>query len=182
MKSLVCKDFCLEKKHAVHIIPFILASLYFTLIYHVQSIETKIEILSVSREYSSINQVIFVGILHILIAGYMFAYVRTLLRYRPNLKQHYSNLEEVSLSWLNIVLFGFILFWIMDVVIFVLANSGISSLFLSSTSLVFIFIFSNIIVYEGLRQPEIFSGIEEKHKYQKYPLTKEEKEKIYNQL
>ena len=182
IKSLVYKDFYLKKTHILHLFPFLLANLYFVFVYHFQGIETKVEIISQTLNYSSMQQIIFVGILHIQIAFYMTASLRTLLKYRSKLKQHFSNLAEVSLPWLNIVFFGFMLIWIIDVAAFVLINLGIAGLSMNSTNLVLIFVFANIILYQGLRQPEIFSGIEEKEKYQQSPLSTKEKEQILEQL
>lgn len=182
IKSMVYKDFHLKKNHILHLFPFLAANLYFILVYHFQGVETKYEIISQTLSYSSQQQIIFVGILHLQIAFYMAASVRTLINYRSKLKQHFSNLAEVSLPWLNIVFFGFMLIWIIDVAAFVLINLGAADLSLNSFSLVLTFVFANIILYEGLRQPEVFSGIDEKEKYQQSPLSKSEKEQILEQL
>ncbi len=182
LRSLLSKAFRFEKKHVVHIIPFILAWIYFMSVYHFRSAETKMEILSFIKHYFSVNQVIFVGILHILVAGYMCASLLILWRYRASLKHFYSTLEKVNFSWLSLVLFGFITIWIIDVVELILANTGSPHLFLRTTAFVLIFVFANIIVFKGLRQPEIFNGIENKPKYLQSPLTKEEKEEYLKRL
>jgi AraC-like DNA-binding protein len=182
LRSLLYKAFRFEKKHVVHLIPFILAWVYFMSVYHFRSAETKMEILSVIKHYFSVNQIIFVGILHILVASYMCASVLILWRYRASLKNFYSTLEEVDFSWLSIVLFGFIAIWIIDVIELILANIGSPQLYLRTAAFVLIFTFANIIVFKGLRQPEIFNGIEKRPKYQQSPLTREKKEEYLKRL
>jgi AraC-like DNA-binding protein len=182
IRSLVYKDFRFQKRHAIHLVPFILAWIYFIFLYHARSIETKLQILNSTGDYTSMNEIVFVGILHFLIAGYMCASILTLWTYRRDLKQAYSSLEEINFSWMNFVLFGFIFIWGIDVFQFFSASIGRQSLFLSSSVLVLIVVFANVVVYKGLKQPEIFSGIDQKAKYQQSPLTKEEKEKYLEQL
>jgi AraC-like DNA-binding protein len=182
IRSLVYKDFRLKKQHIIHLIPFTLAWIYFIFVYHIQSVEMKIQILTSARDYVSMGQILFVGVLHLSIAAYMFASIFILMEYRKNVKEHFSSLEDVSFSWLNFVLFGFIFIWLVDVAAFVVANVGGQNLVLSSIALVLTFIFTNIIVYKGLKQPEIFGGIEQKPKYQQSPLTQAEKEMYLKKL
>jgi AraC-like DNA-binding protein len=182
IRSLVYKDFHLKKQHVIHSIPFTFAWIYFIFVYHIQSFETKTQILATARDYVSISQILFVGVLHFSIAAYMCASIFLLLKYRKNLKQHFSSHEDVSFSWLHIVLLGFIFIWLVDVVAFVVANISSQNLILYSIALVLTFIFANIIVYKGLKQPEIFGGIEQKPKYQQSPLTKKEKEMYLKKL
>lgn len=182
IRSLVYKDFRLLKRHVIHLAPFVLAWAYFIVVYHARSVETKVQILNSTGDYSSMNEIVFVGLLHLLIAGYICASILTLWRYRRNLKDVYSSLEEINFSWMNVVLFGFTFIWGIDVFQFILATMGRHSLFLSSSMLVMIVVFAHAVVYKGLRQPEIFSGIDQKAKYQQSPLTKEEKEKYLVQL
>ena len=53
---------------------------------------------------------------------------------------------------------------------------------LNILSLIFIFILANGIVYRGLKQPEIFSGIAEKPKYETSPLTMAEMDECLKKL
>jgi len=129
-----------------------------------------------------IEQILIVGAVNFVTFCYLIAAVLTLLRYRLELKKTYSSTERINLSWLNFVLFGFILIWIFDVIGFVLETVSTPLLFLNSVTLVLMFIFVNIIVYKGLKQPELFKGIEKRPKYIHSKLTKSEKKGYLTRL
>ncbi|UCE42294.1 MAG: AraC family transcriptional regulator, partial [Candidatus Aminicenantes bacterium] len=102
--------------------------------------------------------------------------------YRKNLKEIYSSVEEKNLSWMNFILFGYITIWFIELVGRFLSFLNISHMLLSTITLAMVMVFANLIVFKGLRQPEIFAGIEEKPKYQGSPLTKQEKEEYLQRL
>jgi len=52
VRSLAYRDFTIKTRHLFHLIPFILANIYFTVIYHTQSTARKVEILSNMRDPS----------------------------------------------------------------------------------------------------------------------------------
>jgi len=91
-------------------------------------------------------------------------------------------MAKINLSWLNYILFGFSLIWIIDVSSFILGRLPVPHSFLDTPVLILIFIFANIIVYKGLKQPEIFNGIEEKQKYMHSRLTQSDKDRYLKRL
>jgi AraC-like DNA-binding protein len=182
VRSLAYRDFSFRLAHALHLIPFLLVSIYFTAIYHVQSITTKIGILTGLRDGLPIQAIFMISFYHILIFCYLAASFFILFNYRNQLKKIFSSTEKINLSWLNYVLFGFSLIWIIDVSIFILDRLSVPHSFLDGSALVLIFIFANIILYEGLKQPEIFNGIEEKAKYTHSRLTQHDKDQYLKRL
>jgi AraC-like DNA-binding protein len=76
--------------------------------------------------------------------------------------------------------------WLLDVTswIITLAHVEIIGLkyILALLSILTNFFFATALVYKGLKQPEFFSGIEEKSKYAQSKLTKHESEKHVEQL
>ena len=181
-KSVAYKNFALKKWEAFHLIPFVLCSAYFTYIYHLRSAATKAIILADTVGQARIEELIIVGSIHLQIFCYLVASILTLLSYRSELKKIYSNTESKDLSWLNFLLIGYALIWIADISIFILERISTSASFLRSFSLIMTFIYANIIVYEGLKQPEIFNGIEKKVKYTHSKLTQSEKAAYLKQL
>ena len=83
---------------------------------------------------------------------------------------------------MNFILFGYIAIWFFELVGQFLSFLNISHVLLSTITLAMVLVFANLIVFKGLRQPEIFAGIEQKPKYQRSPLTKEEKEEYLKRL
>ena len=182
IKSKVYKNFLLLRSHIFHLVPFAAASIYFILVYHTRGLEHKIEILNQARTSGSAAQDIFIVVLHLTIACYLYVCVRTLRRYKNHLRNIYSNLTKSSFSWLQKVLVGFILIWILDVFAYVLVHLSISDSVIRSVTLALTFVFVNLVVFLGLREPDIFNGVEHKRRYQLSPLTNEEKQKYLEQL
>jgi len=181
-KSLAYRDFIFKKMHFLHLIPFFLVGVYFTLIYHTQNTATKVEILTDLRESLPIQAIIIISLLHMLIFGYLSASFHILMNYRRQLKSFFSCTEKINLSWLNYVLVGYSVIWIIDVSGFILGRLSIPTTSLDSLTFILIFVFANIIVFKGLKQPEIFNGIEEKQKYRYSRLTQPDKDRHIKQL
>ena len=76
--------------------------------------------------------------------------------------------------------------WFMDLLSWIISVANIVSPNLTHSltllSLIINFVFATTVVYKGLKQPEIFSGIEEKPKYAQSKLTKQESEKHIKRL
>ena len=182
VRSLAYRDFSFRKVYAFHLIPFLLVGIYFTVIYHIQIIATKIEILTGLRDGLPIQAVLLISLYHILIFFYLAASFSILWNYRRQLKKIFSSTEKINLSWLNYVLFGFSIIWIIDVSSFIMDRLSVPHSFLGASALILIFIFANIIVYKGLKQPEIFNGIKEKTKYIHSSLTQPDKDRYLKRL
>jgi AraC-like DNA-binding protein len=183
VRSLAYRDFAFKRVHAFHLIPFLLISIYFTVFYHTQSAAEKIRILIGLRDRLPIQAIILLNsFLHLLIFCYLAASFFILFNYRKKLKKIFSFTEKINLSWLNYVLFGFSLIWIFDVSSFILGRLSVPTSTLRASALVLIFIFADIIVYKGLKQPEIFNGIEEKPKYTHSRLTQPLKDQYLKRL
>ena len=181
-RSLAYRDFAFKKVHAIHLLPFLSVGIYFTVIYHIQSTTTKVEILTGLREGLPIQAIFITSVLHILIFGYLLAFFHILLNYRLQLKSFFSSTEKINLSWLSYVLFGYSVIWLLDASSFILGRLSLPTSFLNALAIVLIFIFANIIVFKGLKQPEIFNGIEEKQKYRHSKLTQPEKDRHIEKL
>jgi len=182
VRSLAYRDFSFKRGHAVHLIPFLMVSIYFIVVYHLQSTATKIRILTGLLDGLPIQAIFIIGLYHILIFCYLAASFFILSNYKKQLKTIFSSMAKINLSWLNYILFGFSLIWIIEVSSFILGRLSVPHSFLDAPVLILIFIFANIIVYKGLKQPEIFNGIEEKQKYMHSRLTQSDKDRYLKRL
>ncbi|MDH5742515.1 MAG: helix-turn-helix domain-containing protein [Candidatus Aminicenantes bacterium] len=181
-RSLAYRNFVFKKVHGLHLIPFFSVGIYFTVIYHAQSTATKVEILTNLRESFPLQAIIIISLLHMLIFGYLSASFHILMNYRRRLKSFFSCTEKINLYWLNYVLVGYSVIWAIDVSSFILGRLSIPTTSLDTLTFVLIFVFANIIVFKGLKQPEIFNGIEEKQKYRHSRLTQPDKDLHLKQL
>ena len=182
VRSLAYRDFSFKRQHAFHLIPFLLISIYFIVVYHFQSTAIKIRILNSLIEGLPIQAIFIIGLYHILIFCYLIASFFILFDYRNKLRGIFSSMEKINLAWLKYVLFGFSSIWIIDTTSFILDRLLVPTSALNASALVLIFVFANIIVYYGLKQPEIFNGIEEKPKYFHSRLTESDKEQHLKRL
>ena len=94
-------------------------------------------------------------------------------------------MDRIQLSWLRFITAGFILIWVSGLINFLRQISGYSPLIPWPFLICGIFLFANIIVFKGLKQPEIFSGIREaseKQRYRKTALPQHEMDRYLNKI
>ncbi len=172
-RSLSYHNFSFKKKHIIHLIPFALYLIYMIFYFHIFSRGLLIPV----REFGHLEVIIVTSIINLFILGYLIASLHTLGTYRLKIKNCYSSIENINLSWLTFILLGFIAVWMIEFsnnCIWLKTCFRIS--YLSYASVILMFIFTTIIVYNGLKHAEIFSGIEEKTKYEKSLLRESDAE------
>jgi AraC-like DNA-binding protein len=182
-KSLCYRDFALKRMHLIHLMPFVLCAAFLIIRFYIRSAKLGA---SPITAYERSDFIISRGTLHIQILLYIIATLRTLYVYRQELKKLFSFIEQIDLSWLLFLLFGFILMWLIDVTSFALAAmkaaSGHVHYILGFFSLTINFVFATVIVYRGLKQPQVFSGIDERPKHPERKLTASEVQRDLDQL
>ena len=171
IKSVCYRTFRLRPRELFHLAPYISAVIWSLIQNHDQY---------------PVLRVFFSWLLHIQVAGYTIIILRTFYSYRLDIKAMYASVKKIDLSWLLFLFLGFVLMWLMDFTNFLLgwlhiktASVGNLLLFLS---LAINFIFATGIVYCGLKQLAVFSGIEEKPKYATSTLSPQEYEKLLQHL
>ena len=115
--------------------------------------------------FSSRSVILFRYIfVHGLLFGYIIATFFVVCGYRKDLKEHFSSSKHVNVAWLNLLLAAFSLMWLVDVVIIAMLMSGFRaelwSDLLTAISLLINLYFATCLVYRGLKQPNLFTGIE----------------------
>lgn len=98
--------------------------------------------------------------------------VRVLKQFTATLKNVYSYLERINLSWLRFVLIGFGVIWltiISNCLMRIVLKNPIP--YFRDIMTLASFVVSIIIIYFGLTQPKLFSDIEKKAKYAGSTLT-----------
>lgn len=114
---------------------------------------------------------------------YIFVATNTLRIYRSEIKQTFSSIKIINISWFSYILSGFLLIWAIDFTRFIgRVTTRADNIFLGFLSLILIFLFANYIVYRGLKQPEIFLRIEERPKYEKSTLTERDNKHYLTKL
>ena len=167
-KSLTDNDFALNRLHLFHLLPFLIFMIYLTMAFHIQSADMKREILSRSDSLMRVRRIGVTFILHIQIMGYIIASLHHLRQYRMRIRMIFSSLTRINLSWLNLILHGYIIAWASSLIVNLneLITGNYANYYREINISAF-FIFFNIIFYKGLTQPEIFMSQDEKSVYQK---------------
>ena len=168
--SITQKDFNLNKKQLFHLLLF--AIIFLIKLFHLKFI--------LSFEYP---------LLHLQIFPYMIACIVAIMNYRKEIKEYYSAIEHLNLTWLLYVVGAFFLMWLIDLSNFLLytfTNAGIDFLqVLTLLSLTINFVFSILIFFKAIRNPEVFSEIPDSVKTIKYEqsrLTQSEKQEYTSKL
>jgi AraC-like DNA-binding protein len=102
-----------------------------------------------------------------------------------NLKSYYSSLDKINFNWLKLVVSAFLIMWIVDIVNWLTGIFEIRTLMfrevLTLISLSINFVFANLLILKSLRLPET-EVVTETHKYEKSPLTVQNKHEILQRL
>jgi len=185
-KSLCYEDFKFRKIDLLHFLPYILVSVILMIDYFIRTSGIAEDFIGQVSSTTLLGRIIKNGVLHLQILLYMILTFRTIQVYQQELKEQFSSIEYINLSWLLFLLIGFILMWLMDMAGFIFSFIDIQVRNIQNVllffSLLINFVFATIIVYKGLNYPELFSGIEQKRKYARSKLTRQESEQYIKKL
>jgi AraC-like DNA-binding protein len=182
-KSLTRPDFRLKPRDALHGIPFaFMAALWTVRFYRFDAPSKRAILLSgdlMTFRESQIQGTVLQG----LILVYTVLAFLELVRYRSAIRNSLSSIERHNLSWLTVVLCGFLTKWLFDVsyylVLWILHRSSVGLLIgVMGTLLVFV----QVLVVKSMRQPGIVFGIEDKPKYSGSTLTEAQKREYVARL
>lgn len=183
IKSIVFKNYRLKSIQILHLIPFLICLLFFSVTYYFFSAETKKIILNDSSYFYFSHHELIDVILRIQVLFYVILSVKILYSIRKKLKENYSSISKTNISWLNFIIIGYIVCYLISVA-FVYTEFYLKDfdriLYLGNT--LQFFIYFNIIFFKAWEQPEIFKDIEEGTKYKNSKLTKEEAKEWIDRL
>lgn len=169
-RSITVKNYSLKKRHLFHF-------LLFAFVFLVKLLRLK---LLTGITYP---------LLHVQIIPYMLICLFSIINYREEIKKYYSAIEHLNLTWLLYVVGAFMFMWLIDLSSYLLYrfdNPGETLLnILTFLSLTINFIFSILIFFKAIKNPEVFTGIPVEVKGVKYEqsrLTREEKKEYTQRL
>ncbi len=172
VKSVAFSDFRLTPKDLLHLLPFVVMRLYLVFAFHMYSADTKRILLAYNPLMTEQLWMIVLAAMFLSLFIYNVASLRIIREYRAAIREEYSSIQSINLEWLNLLLYAFLVAWLTSVVVYIARffTPIDPHPFFLANSIAF-FIFFNIIFYKALIQPELFSGVEEKPKYQSSTLT-----------
>jgi AraC-like DNA-binding protein len=181
-KSLVNIDFKFRTKDLFHLLPFAAHFIYLLFAFHLNGAAAKRELVLNQAVFSPPAAQIILGLIHFIILIYLIASLKVIINYRSDIKNSFSSIEKINLSWMIFVLAGFSIKWSADVWMYFNGLFGLSEEFPLVISRLALFLFVNIVIYKGLKQPEIFSGILEVQPTKKPFLSKSLEEQYFKKL
>lgn len=183
VRSTAYLDFSLRYRHILHFVPFFLLLGYLTIRFHLHNTDVKRILLDSQQVINPHKYKILASMMHMQVITYNLAGLFTLASYRAQLKEQYSSIDRYNLSWLSFILYGYIIVSSISLMSFI-ARQYLGVTAQPWTFLVYFsfFVFFNIIFYKAWSNPEIFTEIREKVKYQKSKLSRSEAEKYFNRV
>lgn len=185
--SLTTKDFSFRKVDLLHFVPFILFAILILFIGINTSADALREMLSGDSPFSTMETQIIIFSNYFQFFCYAVASFLVLKNYRNRIKNVFSSIQNINLSWLNFVVFGFI-GWkslrFTDYVLWLLTQSSFVMYLYIAAEIMFLLFVSSMFLW-GLRQPVILTGLEEnqnRRKYEKTSLSEEARDILKERL
>lgn len=182
------KDF--DWKFLAHAIPFLFVQTYRLFFFHVKSFEEKtMMIKNIVLFPGLLFDIVFWGIFISSITYILFS-LRQIREFKFEAKENLSSIEKLNISWLNLIVYGFLAMWGTDLSSYFLSLAGLRTplileIFLF-VSLSINLIFANLILFKGLRHPELLHdnwvSKPAKAKYETSNISEEQKKKIADEL
>jgi AraC-like DNA-binding protein len=160
--SIIYRDFVFTRQHLLHLIPFVSLTIVYLVYYHIQPVEDQMEIQEAILDRSlPATFYVFAFLIYAHVFLYLFLAYRHLTHYRQRIRDSFSSIEKISLDWISYMLAAFAFILLISFIYTFVPAVGLKRLFdpLFISGLIFIFFFAISVVWRGLKQPEVFSGI-----------------------
>ena len=163
-QSLTSPSFKLKPLHLLHAVPYLIIMVLLIIFYYSQptaSQEWTLEDVRRGKDFTNIMISVF-GLVYELV--YLLAIKLTIKNYRNVIKEQFSNINSINLSWLNFLVNVFMISFSASTVANVIRHSPIEHLDKGAiiVGLVGLLFFINMVLLKGLHQNEIFLGTHSK--------------------
>lgn len=171
--SLTREGFKFRVRHLLHLLPFFIASLLVIWKVGTTPAVALRAALEQGTRYPSVVRTVILSTQDAQFLGYAIAALFEVRSYRRRIKDLYSAVEKINLSWLGNLLVGFIAWQTLSIVEYAVWEAR----FINLSIALFIFnqavflVFVSLIFMKGLRQPVIFLGLDSPKAQKKYEKT-----------
>ncbi len=171
-KSVTQGNFKIKFYEILHFVPLIIAVTIFFFAFHILDLESKKLFLEKAKVENVISPLISI-IVFITISVYLLLSLLRVKRYRSEIREKVSNIDQINLGWLNHTLIGFSIIMILSILVQIINNISINVWWLHLLLLILlsgmlIFIMSSIV--RGLKSDVLF---EESSKFRMELIQKE---------
>jgi len=183
-KSVTISDYQITRFESIHFVPAILFTLFLIVRFYIQGADVKLQIITSGTVMSPLpSNTITMG-LWIQFFIYATGCLILLFRYRNRIKQVYSSIEKIKLSWLAFLLLGFFIWkgiFVTGYLFYIIPRGSFATFFEIFIEFGFLF-YASMIVYKGLGTPEVFNGLDKNQKYKTSPLKEEDKKRYLQKM
>jgi AraC-like DNA-binding protein len=160
IRSVIHNNFQFKRSHLWHTLPFVFASLILIPRYYGVDTEAK---LIFYQDLNNKIEIIIIGILaHSQLALYLIASFKVLSKHRKVLVDHVSDPDQLNTTWLlrflQVYSINFLFVFIRNTIKFTGQESTLS--ILTSVMLLVTLCLSIWVLFQALRKPELFKGID----------------------
>ncbi|HXB45074.1 MAG TPA: helix-turn-helix domain-containing protein [Puia sp.] len=192
-KSVLYKDFRFTVRNSLHFLPFIIFFSALEISYLSAGHQRQMEILTTITERKTPGTVYLASlVVYVHFVIYLYSASRLLIQYRKAASNHFSNAQRATLGWLQTTIEFFF------IIILISATNSYLSFQLLNHAYFFVFsimvflllLFVMVAFFKALRNPQIFSGWDEKQieealkpaKYASSQLNETQKRQILDRL
>jgi AraC-like DNA-binding protein len=159
--SLTKSNFQLKIRHMLHGLPYaiiVTVNIILLSLRHFHSTEVFIV-----RQADWIRLLFTWSAIHVQVACYLVIVFKNLADYRKRLKDFYSNIEQIDLTWMDVLLYGFGTMWFLNVLSWILIIAGIKAdqlqYFMTFVSVIINLLFALTVTYKSIIQSDYLMGI-----------------------
>lgn len=182
-RALTQQNFRFKRLDLLHFFVPFCDLLFWSIRFHFHSAATKRILISSEGLYPPLYLHLYSAYLVISIFVYTILSLVMVWQYRKYLKEHISNIGKYNLSWLYVVLFGFLAKWLLDAIIILHQWFPLGVLKESFyASRIILFLFVSILLLKSMLQTNLQYRYETKPRYQSSRLSKAEMQEYLNRL
>ncbi|MCX2834590.1 AraC family transcriptional regulator [Microbulbifer thermotolerans] len=179
VKSLVFRDFALRQRDLLHLLPVVLFFIYMVVVFFRLPLAERLAVIHSEDLVYSWHYVLVEFLCKCLRVAYCLWSLRLMLQYIRLLKSTHSNVEKVDLTWMQVLVSGFLVVMSMEVVLSVAKLASLRQHYdlrvfevIGLTGYYTLFMLINLLVFTGIRYFAYFEGVHQREKGRK-PATEQ---------
>ena len=161
IRSYTNENFKVKFSHLVHLLPFIFLSIFYFFHFHRFNNSAKIRILEKGLFHPYTSFILDIA-LHLFIVFYLILAAREIYRYKNKLKNALADIFKIWRNWTVFLIGGFFIIMFLDIFYMGLFfYYKIFPYFIVNSLNILVFLLTVLIMFKGLKKPEIFTSIPE---------------------
>ncbi|MCK7597635.1 helix-turn-helix domain-containing protein [Microbulbifer sp. CAU 1566] len=174
VKSLIFRDFSLRPRDGVHLLPFVFALVYMSVVFFRLPLDERLILINSETLVYGWHYVLVEFLCKGLRVAYCLWSLLLIVKYTQRLKSTHSNVEKVDVTWIRTQVLGFMLVMLMEVVLSIAKMFSLYQHYdlgvfekIGLTGYYTVFVLVNLLVFTGVRYFASFESLREPEKPRK---------------